>query len=293
MGADMEMSCDERVMKETGGGISGDYSLSLVRLASSSPRPHPWRTLGTASRCPLAFGEGGMKERVKRVLNFKKPSRVITVAAIALVAVLSVGFAVNRLTAPDELIVTIRQDGTAVDLAKGRDRWDGAPYDGEETFERLMSGLTIEDLPYVKNGERFGIRYEGGAPDSAVLTEFILWEDGKIKYNRSGKEYALSTEGTVTLEPNYATALSSYSGDYTEGNTVKGYRLLCVWGGNEYEFAFILRGDPAIIMHRMGETHPSPETVDSPSPPPLVDTGSETEDVDKYIADGTREIRIP
>jgi hypothetical protein len=38
----------------------------------------------------------GMKERIKRVLNFRKPSRIIAAAAMALVAVLSVGFVVNQ-----------------------------------------------------------------------------------------------------------------------------------------------------------------------------------------------------
>jgi hypothetical protein len=47
---------------------------------------------------PLAFGEGGVKGRIKNVLNFKKPSRVIIVVSVALVAVLGVGFAVNRAT---------------------------------------------------------------------------------------------------------------------------------------------------------------------------------------------------
>jgi len=87
MGADMEMSCDERVMKELGGDIKNAYSQSLVRVASE-------RKMLNGS--PLAFGEGGMKERVKNVLNFKKHSRVIIIAAVILVAVLSVGFAVNR-----------------------------------------------------------------------------------------------------------------------------------------------------------------------------------------------------
>ncbi|MGE4484109.1 MAG: M56 family metallopeptidase [Oscillospiraceae bacterium] len=87
MGADMEMSCDERVMKELGGDIKNAYSLSLVRVASE-------RKILNGS--PLAFGEGGMKERVKNVLNFKKHSRIIIIAAVILVAVLSVGFAVNR-----------------------------------------------------------------------------------------------------------------------------------------------------------------------------------------------------
>jgi hypothetical protein len=44
---------------------------------------------------PLAFGEGGIKERVKNVLNFKKSSRRIMAIAVALAAVLTVGFSVN------------------------------------------------------------------------------------------------------------------------------------------------------------------------------------------------------
>ncbi|ACV64190.1 peptidase M56 BlaR1 [Desulfofarcimen acetoxidans DSM 771] len=72
MGADMEMSCDERVMKELGEDIKNAYSLSLVRVAAGHK---------ILNGSPLAFGEGGMKERVKNVLNFKKHSRVIVIAA--------------------------------------------------------------------------------------------------------------------------------------------------------------------------------------------------------------------
>ncbi|MDD4075606.1 MAG: M56 family metallopeptidase, partial [Eubacteriales bacterium] len=88
MGVDMEMSCDERVLKEMGGEIINDYSLSLLSLATER------RILGGS---PLAFGEGGVKARIKNVQSFKKPSRVIIVAAVALVVVLSAGFAVNRI----------------------------------------------------------------------------------------------------------------------------------------------------------------------------------------------------
>ena len=87
MGVDMEMSCDERVLKEMGGEMKKDYSLSLLSLATER------RIIGGS---PLAFGEGGVKERIKNVLNFKKPSRVIMIVSVALVAVLIVGFAVNR-----------------------------------------------------------------------------------------------------------------------------------------------------------------------------------------------------
>jgi beta-lactamase regulating signal transducer with metallopeptidase domain len=87
MCADMEMSCDERVLRELGMDAKADYSATLLSLSAN-------RRILNAS--PLAFGEGGLKERVKNVLNFKKRSRIIIIAAVALVAVLSVGFAVNR-----------------------------------------------------------------------------------------------------------------------------------------------------------------------------------------------------
>jgi beta-lactamase regulating signal transducer with metallopeptidase domain len=87
LNADMEMSCDERVLRELGGEVKTVYSTALLNLAAG-------RRLAGLS--PLAFGEGGVKERVKNVMDFKKRSRVIVVAAVALVAVLSVGFAVGK-----------------------------------------------------------------------------------------------------------------------------------------------------------------------------------------------------
>ena len=96
MGADMEMSCDERVMKELGSDIKNAYSLSLVRVAAGHK---------ILNGSPLAFGEGSMKERIKNVLKFKKPSRLILIASIGLAAVITVGLTVNRITDVDTLDV--------------------------------------------------------------------------------------------------------------------------------------------------------------------------------------------
>ncbi|WP_349947956.1 M56 family metallopeptidase [Lacrimispora sp. BS-2] len=94
MSADMEMSCDESVIRKLGGEIKSAYSLSLVRVAAERK---------ILNGGPLAFGEGGMKERIKNVLNFKKPSKIIITLAIMLVTVLSLGFAVNR-TAEESIL---------------------------------------------------------------------------------------------------------------------------------------------------------------------------------------------
>ena len=76
---DMEMSCDERVLKQMGGEIKTAYSTSLLSLAAG-------RRLINGS--PLAFGEGNIKGRIKNIMNFKKPAvwMVIT-AVIACIAV--------------------------------------------------------------------------------------------------------------------------------------------------------------------------------------------------------------
>ena len=123
MGVDMEMSCDERVLKEMGGETKKAYSLLLLSLATER------RIIGGS---PLAFGEGGVKERIKNVLNFKKPSRVIIVAAVALVVVLSVGFAVNKANSasPDDntsdeipTIYANAENGSQVELVRFGYSW--------------------------------------------------------------------------------------------------------------------------------------------------------------------------
>lgn len=87
MVTDMEMSCDEWVLKEMGGNIKKAYSTSLLSLATGQH---------LVNSSPLAFGEGNIERRIKNVLNFKKPVAWVIIVAIIFVVVLSVGFATNR-----------------------------------------------------------------------------------------------------------------------------------------------------------------------------------------------------
>ncbi|HHX03555.1 MAG TPA: hypothetical protein GX733_04650 [Tissierellia bacterium] len=85
--SDMEMSCDERVLMEMGEEAKKEYSLSLLSLATHKR----W-----ISSSPLAFGEGGVKQRIKNVLRFKKPSRFAFLAVVLIVLLLSVGLFVHQ-----------------------------------------------------------------------------------------------------------------------------------------------------------------------------------------------------
>lgn len=84
---DIELACDEKVIREMRSAQRADYSQAL--LSCSVRQKHP-------GACPLAFGEVGVKERVKRVLHYRKPA----VYLVALAVVCCFGAAVCFLTSP-------------------------------------------------------------------------------------------------------------------------------------------------------------------------------------------------
>ena len=80
---DIELACDEKVIKDLGREQRADYMQALVSCSVDRRR---------IAACPLAFGEIGVKERVKSVMNYKKPTFWITLLAIAVCIVLAVCF---------------------------------------------------------------------------------------------------------------------------------------------------------------------------------------------------------
>ena len=86
MSTDMELSCDEKVIKEMGGEIKKPYAASLLSLATGK------RILNGS---PLAFGEGNVKGRIKNVLNYRKPRFWMMAVAVVAVIALGIGLLVN------------------------------------------------------------------------------------------------------------------------------------------------------------------------------------------------------
>ncbi len=85
MSRDMEMSCDEKVLSASE-NIRKAYSTTLLSFAANRRFPTP---------SPLAFGETGVKKRIKNVLNWKKPTLWITLPAIMLCGVTLFACATN------------------------------------------------------------------------------------------------------------------------------------------------------------------------------------------------------
>ncbi len=88
---DIELACDEKVIRTMGKDDMIAYSEAL--LSCSVPRR-------LVMACPLAFGEVGVKERIKTVLNYKKPTFWIVVAAVAACVVVAVCFLTNPVKSP-------------------------------------------------------------------------------------------------------------------------------------------------------------------------------------------------
>ncbi len=83
---DIEMACDEKVIKYMTSSERADYSEALLSLGNVRK---------TLSVSPIAFGEVNVKGRIKSVLSYKKPTLYIVIAAIVALLTLSVCLLTN------------------------------------------------------------------------------------------------------------------------------------------------------------------------------------------------------
>ncbi len=86
-GRDMEMSCDEAVIRRAGSQVKKKYSASLLAMAAGDAQ--------IKRGIPIAFGEGDTRYRVKNILHYKKPAVFLAGAGAILCAVLAVALLAN------------------------------------------------------------------------------------------------------------------------------------------------------------------------------------------------------
>lgn len=84
---DIELACDERVIKELGTDCRKDYSQALLSCSVSRK---------TIAACPVAFGEVGVKQRIKNVLNYRKPTFWVLLAASMVCIIIVVCFMTQK-----------------------------------------------------------------------------------------------------------------------------------------------------------------------------------------------------
>ncbi len=173
---DMEMSCDERVLKEMGGKIKSACGASLLTIATG-------RRLISGS--PLTFGEGNIKDRIKNVMNFKKPAAWVIIVSVVLVAALSIAFAANGIA----------------DTSTGANQTETMP-------------LTDEELSYFNgdeffNGEPINIRNQFmsslyDAPEKIDLFQLFYCGSGQTENPSDAEKEAVIAQNGWDVVPDCA-----------------------------------------------------------------------------------------
>lgn len=173
---DMEMSCDEAVVKKLGNHILGDYTASLLSLATGKH---------IIAGVPLAFGEGDTKGRIRNLAHWKKPTVWVVLVAVIACVVLGVGLLTNPAKedkpdySEDGYYLLIGEEGvesievSVPNSSGGVVNADGSAFHiGEKLYlERLqgvtdLRGITIKALGAI--GE---IIYEFSVPEDATAEE--------------------------------------------------------------------------------------------------------------------------
>ena len=162
---DIEAACDEKVIKHMRKDEMQAYSTALLNCSIHRRR---------IAACPLAFGEVGVKERVKSVMHYKKPALWIVVAAV----VTGVAVAVCLLTDPM---------GSGYSRVEKITNQKGYSIVNQES-ERITLSLSTADLPDSIYTET-GCEFEDG--------QIIAYDDGANQIYLKGVRY--SNEGTDNL----------------------------------------------------------------------------------------------
>lgn len=234
---DIELACDEKVVKELNNEQRADYSEAL--LACSVNRR-------MIAACPLAFGEVGVKDRIKSVLNYNKPAFWIIVVAIVVSITVAVCFLTNPVnssvynsryetgkclysyvvsadkeTKINELVFDITSDGKVYKIfGDGTTDELGVLKESDYTAEELESALKNQDaklnIGNIKNAyELSDCIFLQKSNGTVYLVQFF--SDGRImsvfKLNRTDKSdiqngsYKLSEEiyfnGSYSFLPNF------------------------------------------------------------------------------------------
>ena len=166
---DMEMSCDEAVVKKLGVGIRTDYSASLLSLATGRR---------IIAGTPLAFGEGDTKSRIKNMINWKRPKAWITIVAAVICVAVVAACAANP-TGMSEKSDETNNAGNGI-----TDSQDELPAEQEASTDSMgLLGKWVLDGSYTENANNgLSLRNLFGTALGDYGASLLVNADGSIEY---------------------------------------------------------------------------------------------------------------
>ena len=177
-GKDMEMSCDEAVVRKLGTEIRADYTASLLSLATGKR---------IIAGMPLAFGEGNTKGRIKNLANWKKPAFWVVLVAVAVCIVLAVCLLTNPIGYHVDFTGNEIVSASCFDFRTGNDEALSKELN-QSQIDELMSRL--EDVNSTKKSNE----YAGFTPGYQISAK--LQDESYIRI--SG--YSFDSEDMVDIE---------------------------------------------------------------------------------------------
>lgn len=203
---DIEFACDEKVIKSYG----EDYKIaySKVLIACSVPRK-------AITACPVAFGEVGLKSRIKNILNYKKAPFWVIILSVTVCAVLAVCFLTDPIEKKDakkQDAVSVTSDSTETviseDVSSVKETTSGTlpvtsisepvkkeePAENKGPVDQIIKKLYMESFKDAKPDE-----------DDVYVTIYKTFSDGSVGayidtyglYNSS--QYVISDKGVDTV----------------------------------------------------------------------------------------------
>lgn len=187
---DIELACDEKVIRDMSFIDKKEYSRVLLSCATQ----RNWIMV-----CPVAFGEVGVKERVKKVLNYKKPALLISIVAIIICIIVAICFLTNPIS---------------------DDSGETAQAGEIKEVEEVKETDGIQDLAYYLELSVFDMEFQNMSDESRneILTEYGELLEGYTMMARESVDgktaYIVGHyEGDVTKSPLYKMYKMEYSSD--------------------------------------------------------------------------------
>ena len=203
---DIEIACDERVIADKDTEYKKQYATTLLNCSSD-------RNYVTA--CPLAFGEVGVKQRIKAVLNYKKPAFWVVIVAVVVCVATAAGFMTSPKSnenngtsdvTPSEEVTTqtdentsepagtedspqtgneenqgfIEYDGWRIEFVPQDNGWEGSFSGNELTITNTENSRSVRLVPFDESGNL--VKYE----DRIESNDLSVWGIEKLTGNGGG-----------------------------------------------------------------------------------------------------------
>lgn len=229
---DIEFACDERVIKDLDLAQRKAYSQALLKCSSIRH---------VASVCPLAFGEAGVTQRIKAVLNYKKPAFWGIIGAAAVCVALAVCFLTDpvsdvasdisaKLTTPPESSGDSYMEASATDL----DHSGEAAISTEQTTPPENSGepymeISAADLDHDGEAERICWSDEG----DGIYGLWVFDHDGSALWNDKFSIFHVDWNSYYLCVADDGDCLLRYNPYTSTGYSSYTYELLSLDGGEQ------------------------------------------------------------